>query len=259
MHDRELLARCQATLTTCDSELGWGLSPADRYRYAAAVCALLLPGASGTLIRDVTVNYHADHALVEALRDARRPEHNAAWAEWMHRTMGVLRANGFGRSDNTLLDPADLVQVANAALVRALPTYRYQSRFSSWAFRVIVQSARNELRAALAQKRAAQPASLDQLAEGDHPADSRSRDEERANSQLLVGMVRGILAAHPNERLGRIFLLWALADQRVADIGALLQLHPTRVRALLREARALLQNSHAIREWRGVDAAEAPN
>ena len=257
MHNRDLLARCQATVLTCDTELGWGLSAAACRRYAVALCGLLTEGAPDKLVRDVAVNYHADHALVEALCNTEEPRHYEAWREWMGRALGVLRAKGFGRSEHTLLDAEDLSQVAYAALVRSLPSYRFRSRFSSWAFRVIVQSAQNELRGTRARKRATHPSSLDVLAEHDHPADPRSYDEERAQAQLLSGLVRSVFAAHPDERLGRVFHLWAVEDQRVAEIGERLRLNPSRVRALLREARALLQDNNAIRQWRAAEAADA--
>ncbi|MBC8076163.1 MAG: sigma-70 family RNA polymerase sigma factor [Chloroflexales bacterium] len=259
MHERDLLARCQAAVTACDAERGWKLTPTSCRHYAAAISVLLTVDATDSLIRDIATNYHADHALVWALRDARHANHDAAWSDWMRRALGVLRAKGFGRSDNTMLDPEDMAQVAYAALVRALPSYRYHSRFSSWAFRVIVQSAQNELRSARAEKRAVQPASLNDIAEHDHPADPTARDEDRANAHLLSGMIRAVFATQPDQRLGHIFHLWAVEDRRVAEIGALLRLHPSRVRALLREARTLLQANHAIRLWHGVEIVEAVN
>ncbi len=58
-----------------------------------------------------------------------------------------------------------------------------------------------------------------------------------------------ILAEQPDQRLGHLFYLWAVEDRRSAEIGALVHLHPSRVRALLQQIRLLLRDHPAIRAW----------
>lgn len=61
-----------------------------------------------------------------------------------------------------------------------------------------------------------QPASLDDIAEHDHPVDPTAHDEERANAHLLSGMIRAVFVTQPDQRLRHIFQLWAVEDRRGA-------------------------------------------
>lgn len=91
-----------------------GLNAETVHRYAEALSKLLDASASASAaqIRFVAMNYHADHALVAALSTATDPAHTAAWASWLRQVLGVLR---------------------RAGLSQTLPSFRHQSRLSSWA------------------------------------------------------------------------------------------------------------------------------
>lgn len=246
-----------AVVSACNAELDWDLDEAELRRAIEAIRACLVPDTPLELIRTVAVNYHADHARVEALRDALNRDHQAAWADWMRQVIGVLRRAGMAWSDDPAIDLEDLAQVARAELARALPGYAYHSRLSSWAYRVVVQSVTRQIRRANAEKRAARPASLEHLAAEALPHAPMADPEVAARGRLLAERVATVLAAQADRRLLGIFQQWAVEDRATAEIGALVQLHPSRVRALLAEARQALRADPVIRAW--YDGAERRN
>lgn len=238
-----------SVVRACNLELAWGLSDERLHRLAAAVRPFVAPDEPATQIRTVVLNYVADHASVEALRDELHRDHQATWAGWMRQVVGVLRRAGMAWSDDPAIDLEDLAQVARAELARALPGYAYQSRLSSWAYRVVVQSVTRQIRRARAEKRAARPASLERIAPEVLPHAPMADPDVAARGRLLAERVAAVLAAQADRRLLGIFQQWALEDRATAEIGALVQLHPSRVRALLAEARQALRADPVIRAW----------
>lgn len=248
MVDPETLDQCRQLIAACDRQLGWALDGTARERYAAAV-APLLAGLPIDRWPAVAANFHADHRSVEALRAAGHPGHARAWERWSSQALGVLRSAGLDWSSDGAVGAEDMVQIALAALAQALPSYRYHSRFSSWAYSVIVRSAQRQLRFAGAQRRSAAPASLEAVDEGDQPAGPADTQEQQARARLLAEGVGRVLAAHRDRRLGPIFHLWAVEERTSAEIGELVGLHESRVRALLKQAREELRASPEIRAW----------
>lgn len=252
MPDRETLDQCRRLIAACDREQGWALDSAALERYVAAV-APLLEGLPAERWPAAAANFHADHATVAALRDAGSPGHARAWERWSSQALGFLRSAGLDWSSDGAVGAEDMVQIALAALAQALPSYRYHSRFSSWAYSVVVRSAQRQLRAARAQRRSAAVASLEAVEEGALPAGPADAQEQAARASLLAERVRLVLAAHPDRRLAAIFHLWAAEERTSAEIGALVGLHESRVRALLKLARELLRASPEIRAWLDSD------
>lgn len=248
MSHHDHLAHVRSHIAVCDERNTWGLGADARERYALAL-APLLDGLDAELWETVATNYHLDHRAVAALRESDNPDHERAWVRWSLQVLGVLRRQGLDWSRDTAIDSEDLAQVARAELSRALGSYRYRSRFSSWAYSVVVRCAQRQMRAARAARRSAAPGSLDALEEGAAPADPRPRHEERAHGRLLAERVAAALAAHPDRRLAPIFQLWAVEERTSAEIGAIVRLHESRVRALLKQARELLRADPAIRGW----------
>jgi RNA polymerase sigma factor (sigma-70 family) len=247
---QDTYGRCLAAVEECNATLRWGLEPAACQRYADAITPCLAAAATADQIHDVVANYHADHQAVAALRDARQSGHEQAWREWMHQALLILRRAGLAWSSDQAIDSDDLAQIARAELVRALPSYRYQSRLYIWANRVVVQIARRHLRDSRRSKRAARPDSLDQLVEIEEaPPDAAHDTEAIVHTRQLYSLIMTILAEQADQRLGYLFHLWAVEDRRSAEIGALVQLHPSRVRALLQQIRQLLRDHPAIRAW----------
>lgn len=249
---RDTRSICMAAVAVCDSQLGWHLDEANRQAYAASLASLVSWDLSDERLQEIIVNYHADHALVAALRDATHHGHEEAWRGWMERVMAVVRANGFAWSSDSAIGSDDLGQIAYIELVRALPSYRYQSRFSTWAYKVVVQSMKRHLRFSRAGKRAERPDSLNRLPEADAPLDSMELDSEPLG-RLLQERIAAILARQPDQRLTTIFHLWAVQDTHIDDIGSIVQLHPSRVRALLLQIRQLLRGHPELRAWRKAE------
>jgi RNA polymerase sigma factor (sigma-70 family) len=255
---RDAHARCMAAVEECNAALRWGIDAAERQRYAAAMTTFLADDATDDQLRDTAANYHADHAMVAALRDHTAHSHDQLWEQWMRQVLVVLRRAGLSWSSDGAIDSDDLAQIARAELVRALPSYRYQSSFSIWAGRVVVQSVRRHLRDSQRVKRAVRPESLDQIAESDAPPDALDAAEVRAHARLLYDTIMDILAAQPDGRWRYLFHLAAVDDLRVAEIGVLVHLSQPRVRALLQQIRRLLQQHPAIEAWQAAEVTLAP-
>jgi RNA polymerase sigma factor (sigma-70 family) len=247
-----------AAVEECDATLRWGIDAAERQRYAAAMTTFLAEDATDDQLRDIAANYHADHATVAALRDHTAHSHDQVWEAWMRQVLLVLRRAGLAWSSDGAIDSDDLAQIARAELVRALPSYRYQSRFNIWVSRVVVQSVRRHLRDSQRVKRAVRPESLDLLAELDAPLDPHDSAESGAHGRVLYDMIMSILAEQSDQRWSYLFHLAAVEDLRVAEIGALVHLSQPRVRALLQQIRQLLQQHPAIAAWQAPEALGSP-
>lgn len=242
-------ARFAQALRELDQTHGWQLDAAAFARYCDALAALHPDGCVEPLLSRIVVAYHLDHALVCALAEPHHPDHQRAWLNWMPQVVAVLRSNGFAAYDDGASDLDDLAQIARLELAKSLHLYRYRSRFSTWAYQVIIRSAWNELRTRGASKRVAQTLSLEAavaaelaIAESDHP-------ESVAAARLLAALAATVLGDHADARLSKIFELWAVEDRRVVEIGAQVGLSQARVRALLSQIVELLRNDVRIRDW----------
>jgi RNA polymerase sigma factor (sigma-70 family) len=201
-------------------------------------------------LRKIIINYHADHALVEALRDRQHHRHEVVWTSWIAQVLPILRRAGLDWSSDLLFDSEDLAQIARAELVRAITSYHYASRFSTWAHQVIVQSVQRAIRDRHALKRAIRPDSLDQLPRVDASIGDAEHPESAAAARVLAERIAAVLEEQADQRLAQIFHLWAVADLRVEEIGKIVHLHPSRVRALLLQARQILRDAPEIQSWR---------
>lgn len=246
----DLAARCAAMLALLNVELGWRLSADECATYCAALAGLIEHTCLDARLRQAIVCYHLDHALVEALADRLHHQHDPSWAAWMERVLAILRGAGLAWSDDAAIGADDLAQVARAELARALPGFRYGSRFSTWSHQVIVRSVRRYLRDLRAHKRAARPASLDRSCAPEPPVDSREHPEALADARVLAALIDSILAEQPDKRLAEIFRLWAHADLQVEEIGRRVRLSQSQVRLLLGRIREVLRNDPSISEWR---------
>lgn len=249
MTDQRTLDLCHDLITRCNAQHGWSLDDSALARYTAAVMPLLtgLPEERWPV---VIANYHADHDQVATLQDANHAAYEDAWTHWCAQVIGMLRRSGRGWSQTGAVEFDDLAQIGRVALIVALPTYRYRSRLSTWAFSVVDRAVRDHLRAANARRRSGATAPLDKAAQMGSVVDPGASPEQVARGQLLAEHVAALLRMHPDERLARIFHLWAVEDQTSAGIGEMVNLHESRVRALLKFARERLREDPTIRNWR---------
>jgi RNA polymerase sigma factor (sigma-70 family) len=231
------------------ARLAWELSADDCERYSTALASYLPQGATPDQVQRTCRHYHEDHQLFVALSDTANPEANQIWAQWLDQARAILAAHGFTRLHDGSVDLHDLAQMAITELVRALPTFRFQSSLKTWAYQVIVNTARRWLRDQRAKKRPQQCASLEQLPAWDQPLPEGEQPEALVNQLQVVALVRAILADADDTRLVRIFFLRHLHDRSAEEIGQLFALHPSRVRALLQQARTLLAQHSELQRW----------
>lgn len=246
--DASTIAACRQVIRTCDQQYGWQL---DALTYEGYVCALtpLMALVLPERRPGMALNYHLDHRIVSALGDARHPAHNDTWAHWSRQVLGVLRRSGLDWSRDSAIELDDLAQVARGDLAQALPSYRYQSRFLSWAYSVVVRSAHRHLRVSYAHRRSAPLVSLEALTTPLPVEALTPHHEDVTYARLLAARIHAVLSAQSDQRLIAIFRLWALEEHTSAEIGVLVDLHESRVRALLKLARTVLRNDPTLQQW----------
>lgn len=242
--------QCLAMLTSLCEEQGWNLSEAQRQEYVDAVGSLLAHGEGEALVRQRLYFYHLDHEQVRSLRDAYHPEHSGAWEVWLTSALRIVRSTGLASNESALLAVEDLAQVALEELLHALPNYAYRSRFTTWAYPIIARAARRHWTMLRAAKRSGPTAPLEAaLAKGEPQVGADEQPEQVADLNALMDLISTLLVEQRDERMAKIFRLWALEDQRLRDIALQVGLDPTRVSVLLKEARELLRGHQAIRAW----------
>ncbi|MFV9507752.1 MAG: sigma-70 family RNA polymerase sigma factor [Oscillochloridaceae bacterium umkhey_bin13] len=246
--DRE---RCRQIVSACALHGGWQLDPLTRERYVYALTPLMV-AVVWQGCEDLVVNYHLDHQMVTALSQAQHPAHHEHWQRWSSQVVGMLQRSGLTWTRDGAIEVEDLAQVARAELARALPNYRYQSRFLSWAYSVVVRSVQRQIRASQARRRSAPQIPLEHLVVGEAHLPATTQHETVAYARVLASHVVHVLGAQADPRLLPLFQLWAIEGQTSAELGARFGLHESRVRALLQRARAILQRDQTIQQWNGL-------
>ena len=246
--------RIWAALTKLNAEFGWEMDGDMFAAYAQALQRITVPGSADEKLHRVACNYHADHALVEALLHHEHAQHAAMWERWALLARAIIRRAGAICEFDSAVGLEDLVQVASMELARSLPHYRYVSRFSTWAHQVLVQSVLRYLRALRAQKRYNPLCDYDDLSSG-QPAPPQLDPETYSQGSALLSLVHGLLHMQPDPRLAQIFYLWAIADCRISEIGAYVGLSESRVRVLLNHSRRILAASPDVCDWANPEPA----
>lgn len=246
----ESQTRCSQMIARLNREQEWGLSETQIKRYAAGLAPCLQGACSDATLRTMIINYHRDHTAVEVLVEAGHQQHFEQWNDWMEAVLRILTSKGLDWSTDKAVNLDDLSQIALTELAHSIQSFRYQSRFSTWAYQVIVGSVRRHIRDSLAGKRAQRPESFDLLTDGEALIQLQDHPEIVSAGQLLVEQTLAILSTQPDRRLKDIFELWAVHDRSIEEIGRVFQLHPSRIRALLQQARQVLRDHPTIRTWR---------
>lgn len=251
MFSLEAAPVCRAALTSRiaseehldldESALATVLSLAERY---------LPPVCTESQIRAALWNIRHDHPTVEALRSRGHCGHSRAWATWFSQAQAILRHADLDWSRDEAVERADLAQIAVLELSRSLTSYRYASRFSTWAYQVITRGVQRHLRDQSAKKRTAlferavDPLTLVlPVAESELP-------ESRACAHALEAMVEAELTVAFGARSARVFRLWLCEDLSADVIGRRVGLSQARVYALIAQARQYLSANEPILRWR---------
>ncbi len=248
-----LQARCIATVADLNQRQGWDLSLETQQEYKVDLLRCLPEDVDDDKLRSIVVIYHEDHELVHALQNCSHIDNNLAWIEWMNKAAAFLQHAGLFWSRDVAVDADDLAQMALADLIGSINSFRYESHFSTWAYRVIVRSAQRHIRHLNAQKRNGITVSYEQLSETAN--DVESHPDILVENALFVAFMVEVLKAEANngERLARIFQLWFDDKMSPEEIAKHMHLSASRVRSLLKYARSLLIRHAAIRDWYGDD------
>jgi RNA polymerase sigma factor (sigma-70 family) len=255
-HSTDALSRCAAILAALNLELGWHLDADQQRAYVATLAGHLTGTPSDATLRTLIEYFHADHELVRALRDSVDPQHDAAWAAWSLHAVRIAQRHAFGAADDPLADGDDLAQLALQELAHALPSYRYASRFSTWAYTVIARRVQRYVRDSRASKRAGRPTSLDDQRIASRLAIDAGIVEAPAEANALLDLILDVLSREADQRLARIFYLWVVEEKRLIQIGQRVHLSPGRISILIEQAYQILQRSPAILAWVDQSAAE---
>ena len=229
-----------------DSEHSWHLSQEQKSAYASALCHYTPDHPSKFVLQMLITNYHADHALVNALQAG----DDGSWTELYNRITAIVATRFQYYTRDEELPREDMVQMVGEEIYRALPSYCYASRFLTWMYAVAFHTIQRHQRFRRAAKRSGSVESLDVLGElADVPTPSTEHPETVTDDKALLALVDGILAAQSAPRLGEIFRMWFVEDMRLWDIGERVKLDPSRVSTLLKQVRQILRSHPAIREW----------
>jgi len=237
----------RAAVAGLNAELGWGLSPVAQEQYADAMSKLVKADCPDQRMRTILQNYHEDHRLLAILHQQDHPEHNHAWEQIKRYITNFMQKKNLAWSSDQATDYEDLVQIACMEVAKKMDTFRFESRFTTWYTTVAVRSIQRTFRDSLAKKRAIRPDSLEYVDESLLSEDSLF--DSQISGTLLREKVSEILGRHPNPLMLKIFLLKFYHDQGTKEIGELIHYHPSRVRALLAEAKTLLQRDPSLRDW----------
>ncbi len=252
--------RCARTLAALNDEMRWGLQPAQQQRYVDKLIKTKDLSTMGEPeLRLFVTRYHLDHDLVDRLRNQQHPMHNESWQSWLNQVARFLQSTGLGRVGLTTIDIEDLTQVACAEIARALPSFQYGSRLSTWIFQVSSRSVQRYLRDQRAKKRTVNQISLDLNPALGQQSDESMLPENEADSRSLLELIAQRLGMLSGQRSRDIFLLWAAHDQTTAEIGKRIHLSQQRVRALLAEVRTLLQRDPELLAWLAAFMDERPS
>ena len=237
------------------AELAWQLDVAHQHAYVAAVLPYLPDPCAEADLRGIVLNYHQDHALVGALLDHANPRYERVWTDAIGQVVRMAQHQGHAQAGGAAVDGDDLAQVALEALIRALPSFRYASRFSTWAYAVVGRSIQRHRRDLRASKRHGQVESLELYPEINDIQAADAQPEAYSEGVTLAALIDHILTERASERLAYIFQLSTRDELRLAQIGQLVHLSPSRICIMLAQARALLRQSPELRDWFGEDRA----
>ncbi len=157
-------------------------------------------------------------------------------------------------------DAADLTQEAFVRLLRVLPQYNGESRFTTWLYRMVVNLGRDELRRRGLQVPLAEPAdprdedAVDPLASV--AADDRWGDPVRAlsDAELQVAVRRALAQIEPQYRLA--LTLFYFDDMKYTDIAEVLDLPLNTVKSHIRRGKERLAGLLAEYEGSAAKSAE---
>lgn len=238
-----------ATVIALSNEEGWSLNSESVANYVNELQYHLDPHADVAQVRRTCKNYHYDHLVVTALLNHGHQLHLQVWQDWSLFVLRTLHLAGLVKMSDPALSAEDLAQESLTALHSSLPHFRYKSRLKTWAHAVAVNTVRRKHRDRCAQKRPQNITSLDQDPDWALTLSDQASVEQEVHEAMLIEFVRHILRQAGNNRMVILFECVIVYDLSIRQIAQIMQLHPSRVRALLTQLRSMLQHNHALRSW----------
>lgn len=232
-----------------DQTEAWGLS-AEQRTYLVKLASYYLPNPVCEVdIYQVVRNINVDHPVVEALRTVDHHEHTQQWNKWFGQVPAILHHSGLSWVTDGAIDSEDLTQIALMEFSNSLQSYRYSSRFSTWAYQVITHSVQRHLRKLYARKRTAWLEYTPYPLELPIPCSFHDQPEIRTVGRIFHEEVNAALYQAFGQRNATVFQLWACHDLSAEMIGQRMGLSQARVYAVIAKARHHLQTLAAIQSW----------
>ncbi len=245
-----LLRQCEDAVARINQALGWGLTRQDERAYVAGIMPHLKLSCSEQELERTISNYHLDHEDVRSLVNHNHRAHQDKWQELLQEIGFILRHKQLEWRKNASVSIEDLGQIAAQGLIQAIPDFHYRSRFTTWMYRVVVNSATRSLRDLSAQKRFAPTDSLDQHLDLQTTVANDETIVAATEYNALRELIIDVLEEQPDVRLSTIFNLWAIKDQRLSDIGQSMDLSTSRISILIDRIREIVTQHPEIKAWR---------
>lgn len=239
--------RCRQAVEELNRREGWNLTGNQAETYIKQI-KQWMPDDSLTAQLDQVVRYfHQEHQLITALQDEQSVQHHQAWAWVDYEIMRVAKIRRLDWSSDQSVEHDDLIQSVRVEVARSLGRYRFESSLRTWLQQVTIRRLSRLHRDNTADKRAVRPGKIED-AEGETV--EWSELEHLANAKALLDEIKRILNSQPDKRLIHIFYMSVVEDWSTEEIGRKLQLHPSRIRALLKYTRDLLRQDRSLQLWR---------
>lgn len=245
-----LLRQCEDAVAWINQQFGWSLTRQDERVYVAGIMPHLKPSYSAQELERIINHYHLDHEVVHSLLSHNHQAHQDQWQKLLQDIISILRSNQLEWRKNASVSIEDLGQIAAEGLIQAIPDFHYRSRFSTWMYRVVVNSATRSLRDLSAQKRFAPTDSLDQNLDLQTTLANDETIVAESQYNALRELVTDVLGEQSDARFSTIFNLWAIKDQRLSDIGQSMNLSTSRISILIARIQEILTQHPEIKAWR---------
>jgi RNA polymerase sigma factor (sigma-70 family) len=193
-------------------------------------------------------SYIDDHFHVAILANQHHPYHNDLWKEWHALVARFVYKETREWFYATPADLEDLTQIVLAEVATNLVHFTYQSSFRTWVYSITVKQVINIVRMQSAQKRSAQITSIEDIA-ATIPHPSADKLEQMAVIAELRRIYVDRLQRETDSRLATILVLAEAYDLHPNEIADRLGLSASHLRALLQQAKKIVQSDPNMLAW----------
>jgi RNA polymerase sigma-70 factor (ECF subfamily) len=195
-----------------------------------------------------------DRELIEACRDVQDDRFEAAFEELYRRYRDRVYSIAY-RITGSTTDAMDVVQESFRVLFLKISTFRFDARFSTWLFRIVVNCS-IDLRRRERQRAGRQGQSIQNLHEGTEPADESSSPLASAETSELGENVQSAIA-RLSPKLRAILVLRYLEGLSYDEIAETLEVQLGTVKSRLARAHLAIEQVLAAKaESLGVDVGQ---